>query len=73
MKTRMWIVETDKYGATDKKICVDEPTHIPRVGEYVEGDTAAGTVDNVQWLYPYDTQADSSAYLIVNVYLRRTN
>lgn len=73
MKTRMWIVELDRYGAADRKTCIDEPAHIPRVDEFVESESAAGTVQSVQWLYPSDTHQDSSSYLIVNVYLRKSD
>lgn len=65
--TRMWVMETDQYGATDKKFCVDEPQHIPRIGEFVDGDRAGGFVTNVQ--YYYSTQLSGDIRLIVNVFL----
>lgn len=49
MTIRMWIVETDKLGMTDRKFYIDDPIHVPRVGEFVDGDLASGTVHHVQW------------------------
>ena len=65
-RTRMWLMETDQYGATDKKFCVDDPMHIPRVGEFVDGDNAAGWVNRVRYSYMKPTREFS---LVVNVYL----
>ena len=64
MKTRMWIIETDQYGATDRKFSVDEPLAIPRIGEFVDSDSAGGWVKHVQYYY-------SSTQLIINVYLSK--
>lgn len=70
MKTRMWIVETDQYGATDRKFYIDDPAHIPRVGEFVDGDSAGGWVDLVQWNYPMLAGQSSTAIATVYVYLK---
>jgi len=61
MKTRMWVVETDQYGATtDRKFFVNDPTYIHRVGEFVDGYNAGGWVSHVQWNYvPFSTSDDS--------------
>jgi hypothetical protein len=62
MNTRMWIIETDQYGATDRKFSVDEPLAVPRQGEFVDSDAADGWVNHVQYYY-------SSEQLVVNVFL----
>lgn len=52
MKLRMWIVELDQYGWTDRKAFMDDPLHIPRKGEFIDGTyehDPSGTVDLVQW------------------------
>lgn len=68
-RTRMWIVERDQYGATNRKFCVDDPQHIPRIGEFVDSDDAGGWVAHVQYNYRKSvTQSDFS--LIVNVMLK---
>lgn len=68
-RTRMWIAETDQYGMTDHKFSVDDPLHIPRVGEFVDSDNAGGWVDSVQ--YCYNTFRGSEFSLVVYVYLRK--
>lgn len=69
-RTRMWLMETDRYGATDKKFSVDDPLHIPRVGEFVDGGDAGGWVNHVQYNYMTPTREFS---LVVNVYLGAKN
>lgn len=49
MTLRMWVVENDQYGATERKFYVDDPVHIPRVGEFVDADLAGGWVSGIQW------------------------
>ena len=51
MTLRMWIVELDQYGWTDRKISMDDPIQIPRKGEFIDGDLdgPSGWVDLVQW------------------------
>lgn len=68
MKTRMWIVEKDQYGSTERKFYIDEPAHIPRVGEFVDGDKAGGWVDHVQWNYPM--LSSDTSLSTVYVYLK---
>lgn len=68
-RTRMWIMETDQYGATDHKFSVDDPLHIPRVGEFVDSDTAGGWVSHVQYFYNHRPKAEFG--VVVNVYLRK--
>lgn len=68
-RTRMWVIETDRYGATDKKFSMDDPLHIPRAGEFVDSDKAGGWVDHVQ--YYYNLSPGVEFCLIVNVYLRK--
>jgi len=76
MSLRMWVVETDQYGATDRKFLIDNPVHIPRVGEFVDGDFAAGWVFHVQWNFPKSPARNESPsypqaiYHTVYVYLR---
>lgn len=68
-RTRMWIAETDQYGMTDIKFSVDDPLHIPRVGEFIDSDSVGGWVDHVQ--YYYNTIGVSEFSLVVYVYLRK--
>lgn len=68
-RTRMWIAETDQYGMTDHKFSVDDPLHIPRVGEFIDSDSVGGWVDHVQ--YYYNTIGVSEFSLVVYVYLRK--
>ena len=51
MTLRMWIVELDQYGLTDRKLSMDDPIQIPRKGEFIDGgfDGPSGWVDLVQW------------------------
>lgn len=52
MTLQMRIVELDQYGWTDRKLCMDDPLHIPRKGEFIDGggpDGPNGWVDLVQW------------------------
>lgn len=69
MKTRMWIVATDRYGETDRKFYIDDPAYIPRIGEYVDSDKACGWVSHVQWKYPRIT-GQSIDTATVFVYLK---
>lgn len=69
-RTRMWIFESDQYGMTDRKFSVDDPLHVPRVGEFVESDKAGGWVNHVQYYYNLSPRAEFN--LVVNVSLRRT-
>lgn len=69
-RTRMWVFESDQYGTTDKKFSMDDPLHIPRVGEFVDSDKAAGWVDHVQ--YMYNLRGCREFGLIINVSLKRT-
>lgn len=68
-RTRMWVMETDKYGATDNKFSMDDPLHIPRVGEFVDSDKAGGWVDHIQYYYNLTPKAEFC--LVVNVFLRK--
>ena len=68
-RTRMWIAETDQYGMTDRKFSVDDPLHIPRVGEFIDSDSVGGWVDHVQ--YYYNTIGVPEFSLVVYVYLRK--
>lgn len=76
MTLRMWVVEEDQYGASDRKFFVDGPTHIPRVGEFVDGDFAGGWVSHVQWNFPKSPARGESPshpkaiYHTVYVYLK---
>jgi hypothetical protein len=70
MKTRMWIVETDRYGEIARKFYVDKPAYVPRIGEFVDGDSAGGWVNHVQWNYPLDGGDISTAISTVYVYLK---
>ncbi len=64
MKTRMWIAESDRYGnMSEHKFYIDEPVHIPRIGEFVDGDAAGGWVSYVQYNYMEDL-------LVINVLLK---
>lgn len=69
---RMWICETDRYGATDNKFCVDNPVHIPHIGEVIVSDDANGHVTHVQYHYRTRNQKidESETFsLVVNVLL----
>lgn len=77
MTLRMWVAEEDQYGGpSDRKFFIDEPTHIPRVGEFVDGDFAGGWVSHVQWNFPESpTRGESPShpkaiYQTVYVYLK---
>ena len=64
MKTRMWIAESDRYGnMSERKFYIDEPVHIPRIGEFVDGDAAGGWVSYVRYNYMEDL-------LVINVLLK---
>jgi hypothetical protein len=67
---RMWLMETDRYGPTDRKFCVDDPLHVPRIGEFVDSDEAGGWVTHVQYSYLTPSR---EFYLVVNVYLGDKN
>lgn len=68
-RTRMWVFESDQYGMTDRKFCIDDPLHIPRVGEFVDSDKAGGWVNHVQYYYNLSDKAEFR--LVVNVSLSR--
>ena len=56
LKMRMWIVETDDRGMiTDRALKVDNPEHIPRIGEFVESEEAMGWVAKIKWDYSNPT------------------
>jgi hypothetical protein len=65
MKTRMWIVELDEYGWTDRKLSVDDPTPVPRRGEFIDGDLdgPSGFVELVQW--NFSNQEIRTVYIFV--------
>ena len=65
MSTRMWVFETDKYGPTARKFSVDNPSFIPRIGEFIDNTEASGWVSHVQYTFNRSTTFDT----IVNVYL----
>ena len=67
-RTRMWVFETDQYGETGNKNSIDDPIHIPRVGEFIDCDKAAGYVKHVQYYYNLKDKAEFS--LIINVLLK---
>lgn len=77
MTLRMWVVETDQYGATDRKFHIDDPAHIPRVGDFINGDYASGWVSRVQWKFPKSLAKNQSPiynqviYHTVYVYLKK--
>ena len=73
MNTRMWIMETDRYGSTDRKFFVDNPVNIPRVGEFIDSDDAGGYVILVQYNYRTENQKikDGKFGLIINVFLSK--
>ena len=69
---RMWIFETSHYGTAYSKFCVDNPVHIPRIGEFIESDDASGHVTHVQYNYKTRNQKidESETFsLVVNVLL----
>jgi hypothetical protein len=76
MPLRMWVVETDHLGATDSKFYIDDPVHIPRIGEFIDGDFAGGWVSHVQWNFPKSPAKNESPsypkaiYHTVYVYLK---
>ena len=69
-QTRVWIAETDRYGVTNNKFSIDNPSHIPRVGEFVDSNEAAGYVNHIQ--YNYNLQDKTQFGLIVYIYLKET-
>lgn len=69
MSTRMWIFETDQYGATDNKMKVDNPVHIPRVGDIIDGSQVYGKVQHVHFNYAENKVNDFS--LVINVFLEQ--
>lgn len=80
MTLRMWVVEQDTYGArdiTDRKFHIDDPVHIPRVGEFIDGDYASGWVQHVQWNFPASPAKNQSStyhqaiYSTVYVYVNQ--
>ena len=57
---------------TDNKFCVDNPVHIPRIGEFIDSDDASGHVTLVQYYYKTRNQKidESKEFsLVVMVYL----
>lgn len=74
MNTRMWIMETDQYGMTGYKFCVDNPVIVPRVGEFIDADDASGHVISVQYYYRTEEQQikrQAQFGLVVYVYLSK--
>jgi len=72
---RMWICETDRYGATDNKFYIDNPAHVPRIGEFVDSDGVGGHVKLVQYHHRIkDQKLDETAEfsLIIMIYLSET-
>lgn len=67
MTTRMWIFETDEYGSTNNKMKIDNPVHIPRVGDIIDGSEVYGKVEFVH--FTYSEVSDFS--LVVNVFLEK--
>jgi len=67
MKTRMWVVETDQYGMTDRKFYVDDPSHIPRIGDYIDNAKANGKVSLIRWQFKSGRDTD-----VVFVFLKGT-
>ena len=51
MNTRVWIMQQNEYGHDVRKLMVDNPTLIPRIGEFVDSDGPAGWVTHVQHYY----------------------
>lgn len=67
-RTRMWIVESDNQGSlTNKKFSLDDPLHIPRIGEFVDSDIVGDWVRHVQYNYNLDPLTEFC--LVVYVYL----
>ena len=69
-KTRMWVVETDQYGMTDRKFYVDDPIHVPRVGEFVDSDEAAGRIEGINWYYLNGKHGFDFPKTIIYVFLK---
>jgi hypothetical protein len=60
----MWIAESDSYrNMSELKFYVDDPVHIPRIGEFIDGDEASGWVSHIQWNYMKDL-------VVINVLLK---
>ena len=51
MSTRVWFMQKDSVGRTIDQFSVDDPSFIPRIGEFVESDKAAGYVTHIQYNY----------------------
>jgi hypothetical protein len=51
MNTRVWFMQQNEYGHDVDKLMVDNPTIIPRIGEFVDSDGPAGWVTHVQYNY----------------------
>lgn len=71
MNTRMWIMETDQYGATGRQFYVDNPVNIPRQGSFIESDDVTGYVTLVQYNYRTGKQKikDGEFGLVVDVFV----
>jgi hypothetical protein len=69
-RTRMWVFESDQYGMTENKFHMDDPLHIPRVGEFVDSNKAGGWVTHVQYNYNLGDKVEFC--LVVNVSLSKT-
>ena len=61
--------ENMEMESEDNKFSMDDPLHIPRIGEFVDSDKAGGWVDHVQ--YYYNLTPKTEFCLVVNVYLRK--
>ena len=62
---RMWFWDEDFQG----KFCIDNPTAIPRIGEFVSSDKISGWVSHVQYEY-MDAKYGSAFDLVINIYLK---
>jgi hypothetical protein len=50
MTLHMRIIESDDNGWTDKRVYLDNPIHIPRMGEFISSDDGPyGIVYRVEW------------------------
>lgn len=73
MNTRMWIMETDQYGPTERQFSVDNPVDIPQQGSFIDSDDVAGYVTLVQYNYRTENQKikEGEFGLIINVFLSK--
>lgn len=66
MKARIWFMEEDRYGATDRKFSVDFPSFIPRVGEFIDADEASGWVNHVQYNFGKYSEFDAIVHVLLS-------